>query len=96
MYPEEWFLPQPVELEIFKNDWNGPRCREQHQRCENGLLSSLSNSTWIISIPMVNISVAYSEETKELFVHADHLLYFHIKYIVSLTINCFIPQCNRF
>ena len=96
MYPEELFLPQLVELEIFKNDWTGPRCSEQRQWCENGLLSNLSSSTWIISIPVVNISVVYSEETKELFVHAGHLFYFHVKYLVSLTINCFIRQCNRF
>lgn len=49
-------------------------------------------STWIISIPKVNISV----ETKELVVHADHLFYLGIKYIVSLTINYFVPQGNRF
>ena len=49
-------------------------------------------STWIISISRVSISI----ETKELFVHADHLFYLGIKSIVSLTINYFVPQGNRF
>lgn len=49
-------------------------------------------STWIISISKVSISL----ETKELFVHADHLFYLGIKCIVSLTINYFVPQGNRF
>lgn len=74
------------QFEIFRNDWNGPGCRE-HQWCNTIVISTL-----IISIPKVSIST----ETRELFVHADHLFYLGIKYIGSLTINYFIPQGNRF
>lgn len=62
---------------------------------KNALFSHLSYSTWVMSIPMVSISILYGEEIKELLVHADHLYYFGVMYSCVIEYRLFYTTVQQ-